>query len=104
MPPSRTVTPYSPPRTPPAPRDGRSARAAPSRLSYRIRTRSRRSTASRARRSRPRAASRPRTPPASSSTSPCRTRSRNGREPATGRRRCWRSRSTSVTASLTLQT
>ena len=30
--------------------------------------------------------------------------SRNGRDAATGRRRCWRSKSTSVTASLTLQT
>ena len=66
--------------------------------------RSRPSTASCARRSRPRAASPTRTPRASSSTSPCRTRSRNGPEPGTGRQRCSRSRSTSETASLTLQT
>jgi Transposase, Mutator family len=38
------------------------------------------------------------------STSPCRTRSRDGPGPGTGPRRCSGSRSTSVTASLTLQT
>ena len=61
-------------------------------------------TGSCARRSRRRAASRTRTPPASSSTSCCRTRPRNGRKRGTGRQRCWRSRSTSVTASRTVQT
>ena len=57
-----------------------------------------------ARRSKREAASPTRTPPASSSTSPCRTPSRNGRGPATGRQRCWRSRSTSATGFPTLQT
>jgi len=74
------------------------------RLSYRIRTLSRPSTASCARRSRRKAASPTRTPPESSSTSPCRTRSRNGRAPGTGRPRCWRSKFTSATGCLTLQT
>ena len=50
------------------------------------------------------AASPPRTPPANSSTSPCRTPSNNGREPGTGRQRGSRSKSTSATASPTLQT
>ena len=53
---------------------------------------------------RPRAASRTTTPPASSSTSRCRTRPRNGHDVRTGRPRCSRSRSTSVTASPTMQT
>ena len=68
------------------------------------RTRSKRSTASCARRSKPKATSRTRTPPASSSISRCKTPSRNGPGRGTGRRRCSRSRSTSVTAFPTPQT
>ena len=44
------------------------------------------------------------TPPASSSTSPCKTPSLNGQKPGIGRQRCSRSRSTSATASPILQT
>jgi hypothetical protein len=60
-------------------------------------TRSRRSTANCAKRSRPRVTPPARTPPASSSTSRSKTRSRSGPGPAPGRRRCWRSKSTSET-------
>ena len=67
------------------------------RLSYRIPTRSRRSTGSSARRSRRRAASRARTPLGSWSTSRSRTRSRNGPGPAGGRKHYSRSRSSSET-------
>ena len=60
---TRTVASYSPTPKRSTAATGRSRRGGIWRLSYRIQTRSRRSTASYARRSRPRGTSRPRTPP-----------------------------------------
>jgi hypothetical protein len=96
MPPSRTVAPYSPTRTPPASRRSR-VTAGIRRLSYGIPTRSKRCTDKSAKRSKPEDTSQPRRPPVSSSTSPSTTRSAAGDRPTTGAQHYSRSKSTSET-------
>jgi hypothetical protein len=97
MPPSRTVAPYSPTRTPhPAPSQSW-VTASIRGLSYGIPTRSRRYTAKSARRSKPEDTSQPRRPPANSSTSRSPTPSKAGDRPTTGAQHCFHSKSTSKT-------